>query len=508
MPSVQRVYQQHASTSESSPSPENSEGLFGHPGPDNVASSITRSAEAGDVQGPESAPQKSPAHQDRVPASIVGRKTCCEQPSDFTHAVQKNGEQGQKKDLYQPGEDLRDEVPSTEDPKVSKPRGPGPKVNSVASLQGRGVNESPGPLLSPEHDNDHLSHEEVTAQAPAQPQTQTQTQVQEEPSLNLDDTPISSDLTYTVASPILEDIRPAFRPWRYIARESEDEDSDDDVLTNTKFAHVKVDGDLECQHDRICHDTVVNRLVRPYPVVVIGGQSSDNGYEYTDNNSDNSNHKVAERGHVGSHESAASAVDNQNDAEKERSKDSQGETTDLRSLSQLLGATSLGEPVSGGYPSNEHANNTPSPGAVEQNIRSSPDNSPYSDVETFDQDCSSEADSFYEDSDYSIYDYEYSDEEMGDEEAEYLSDLYESDDNASGPAISNMPSPPMATSGRRRLTTEERELVRQTREIGACVRCRFQKIKVRCHLGIAECLTPGNMRVVNLSSLSSLVLDS
>jgi hypothetical protein len=35
-----------------------------------------------------------------------------------------------------------------------------------------------------------------------------------------------------------------------------------------------------------------------------------------------------------------------------------------------------------------------------------------------------------------------------------------------------------SSSGRRRLTFEEREVVRITREIGACVRCRFQKIKV------------------------------
>jgi hypothetical protein len=72
-------------------------------------------------------------------------------------------------------------------------------------------------------------------------------------------------------------------------------------------------------------------------------------------------------------------------------------------------------------------------------------------------------------------------------EVEYLSGLGESDSSedeetalASGMTTNSTVSPATNIPGRRRFTSEERELIRRTREIGACVRCRFQKIKVRC----------------------------
>jgi hypothetical protein len=80
--------------------------------------------------------------------------------------------------------------------------------------------------------------------------------------------------------------------------------------------------------------------------------------------------------------------------------------------------------------------------------------------------------------------------EVSEEEIEYVSDARDTyagtDDETESTALTipssstNGIAPPSSTStsGRRRLTSEEREIVRNTREIGACVRCRFQKIKV------------------------------
>jgi hypothetical protein len=80
-----------------------------------------------------------------------------------------------------------------------------------------------------------------------------------------------------------------------------------------------------------------------------------------------------------------------------------------------------------------------------------------------------------------------SDEYAEEGEVEYLSGLGESDSSedeetalAWDMTTNSTVSPATNIPGRRRFTSEERELIRRTREIGACVRCRFQKIKVRC----------------------------
>ncbi|KAM0440439.1 hypothetical protein ACHAQK_005846 [Fusarium lateritium] len=78
------------------------------------------------------------------------------------------------------------------------------------------------------------------------------------------------------------------------------------------------------------------------------------------------------------------------------------------------------------------------------------------------------------------------DEDVEEGESEYPSGLGESDSSedeetalASDMTTNSTVSPATNIPGRRRFTSEERELIRKTREIGACVRCRFQKIK--CH---------------------------
>ncbi|EMT66167.1 hypothetical protein FOC4_g10006557 [Fusarium odoratissimum] len=81
------------------------------------------------------------------------------------------------------------------------------------------------------------------------------------------------------------------------------------------------------------------------------------------------------------------------------------------------------------------------------------------------------------------------DDEVSEEEIGYISDARDTDveieDEKESPTL-NIPSSSTngivspseaSSSGRCRLTFEEREVVRITREIGACVRCRFQKIK-------------------------------
>ncbi|KAF4986102.1 hypothetical protein FGRMN_10986 [Fusarium graminum] len=90
-------------------------------------------------------------------------------------------------------------------------------------------------------------------------------------------------------------------------------------------------------------------------------------------------------------------------------------------------------------------------------------------------------------SDAEIYSEDSDDDDEVDEGAvEYLSALGESDSSedeeaafASDLTTNSTVSPSSNIPGRRRFTSEERELIRMTREIGACVRCRFQKIK--CH---------------------------
>ncbi|KAF5543128.1 hypothetical protein FPHYL_11342 [Fusarium phyllophilum] len=81
------------------------------------------------------------------------------------------------------------------------------------------------------------------------------------------------------------------------------------------------------------------------------------------------------------------------------------------------------------------------------------------------------------------------DDEVSEEEIGYISDARDTnveieDETASAnlnipsSSTNNIVSPSETTSsGKRLLTLEEREVVRITREIGACVRCRFQKIK-------------------------------
>ncbi|KAM0354307.1 hypothetical protein ACHAPU_001351 [Fusarium lateritium] len=89
-------------------------------------------------------------------------------------------------------------------------------------------------------------------------------------------------------------------------------------------------------------------------------------------------------------------------------------------------------------------------------------------------------------SDAEIYSEDSDDDDVEEGEVESLSGLGESDSSedeeatfASDLTTNSTVSPTSNIPGRRRFTSEERELIRLTREIGACVRCRFQKIK--CH---------------------------
>lgn len=94
------------------------------------------------------------------------------------------------------------------------------------------------------------------------------------------------------------------------------------------------------------------------------------------------------------------------------------------------------------------------------------------------------------------------DEDAEEGEVEYLSGLGESDSSedeetalASDMTTNSTVSPTTNIPGRRRFTSEERELIRRTREIGACVRCRFQKIKVRYSF-VRDFVCPSTNRTV------------
>ncbi|KAF9776451.1 hypothetical protein IL306_005359 [Fusarium sp. DS 682] len=79
------------------------------------------------------------------------------------------------------------------------------------------------------------------------------------------------------------------------------------------------------------------------------------------------------------------------------------------------------------------------------------------------------------------------DEEISEDEVAYITDVYDTDAESADETEPTVPAVPASltngrpsttnASGRRRLTSKEREVVRRTREMGACVRCRFQKIK-------------------------------
>ncbi|RFN54766.1 hypothetical protein FIE12Z_940 [Fusarium flagelliforme] len=477
-----RVYQQDVSPSESSSSAENSQRLSVHPGPGNVASTITRvhtddgSVEAAGVQGSGSIAQKSPAHHDRPPISTFQQSPPCEQPSGFGYAKQTKRQQDQEKLLSPPEED---EDPSTEEPKAFKSRELGSKVGLVVGPQRRAVRKPPASLLPPGQEKWSPSHGEVAAQA------QPEDQVQEGPSLNLD-TPIAPNPDFPETSNFSSALNHRLLtvgPCCSIAQDSRNEDSDDHVTDANEYnVDVEVDNDFERCHGS-CSDRVVNHLAQHYPVTDIRFHPNDEEYRRTDSGDDVAEKELRENNQVGGDESTAEVVDGQDEAEVEGVEDSTGEHTNLHILSQLLGAASLVDPTSEGHASdNNHIANVrpPSTSPPERTI-SPPGTSSYSDAEASDQDpSSSETDKSHEDPDHDVYGHGDSDDEMDEEEAEYLSDLldlYESGSGDSNPTNSKIPTQPATSSGRRRLTTEERELVRQTREIGACVRCRFQKIK-------------------------------
>ncbi|RGP66869.1 hypothetical protein FLONG3_8700 [Fusarium longipes] len=466
--SDESVYQQDTSSSESSP--ENGQRLLLlHPSPDNVASGGNthvhhtddgNGVDAGDVQGSGSLAQRSPVHSDHSPVSTLQQTQHCQQHLGFRHAVRSHGQKDQGKYPSPPKEDFEGEYPSDQDAEVLETRESKSRFDSVVGHQGRGVGKPLGSLLPTEKKKGSLSHEEVAAAAAAQ--------VQEGPSLNFDPVPVGPGPDFTPTRDIssLKHRRFPIRSCCSIDQDSQDEDSDDDASApDVKFGNLVIDDAFEGHHGS-CQSTIANRPARPYPPVVFRDGSSDERPEDNDSDDDNDNGELKRVSQVGSDESAIEAVGGQDHAEANVIEGSPKEATEPETLSQLFGATILGESDSEGYASDYHANDASCPPHPQQSLISSPGYSSHSDSDTLDQESSSESDSFYEDSDYEADDKDQSDET--DEEIEYLSDLPEFDDEAPELNAVNALTPPTTTSGRRRLTSEERELVRQTREVGAC----------------------------------------
>ncbi|KAM0230124.1 hypothetical protein ACHAPO_009491 [Fusarium lateritium] len=445
-----RVYQQDTSPSELSLSPENGQQ---HPGQDNVASGSTRahavdgSVKVGNVQGLGSVVQKSPAHSDHLLIS-TRRSLYCERFLGFGPATRSDGHQGQGKFPSPPEEDLED--PSGEDPEGLELGRSKPELESVPGRQGR-------PLLSPEQEKESPA----PVPAPARPQTR----LQEESSLNLGPIPATPvpNFSNTCDSSILHHQRLADLCCGTAQDPQHDDSGDDDEVPIVTFGNIDSENDPEHHHEP-CENTVLDQPTKPLRFEVTRGHSVDDTPEDINSDDGGTNGELGER---------SEPVIDLYDTDTESIEGSQNDATNSHHLSQRLDSMTIGESGSEGYASDAYANRgSPSPSpSPEQNVCSSP-----TDTDALYQDSSSEAASLYEDSDYETYDDDQSDEQTDDEEDEYLSDLCEADKDTPDANDSNALTP-MAPSGRRRLTSEERELVRQTREIGACVRCRFQKIK-------------------------------
>ncbi|KAL3607338.1 hypothetical protein FPOAC2_02321 [Fusarium poae] len=524
--SDERVYRQDTSPSELSLSPDNSQQLLVHPGQDNVASSSTRahtddgSVKAGNVQGPGSVVQKSPAHSDHLSIS-TRRSPCCEQFLGFGLATRSDGQRDQGKFPSPPEEDFESEDPSDEDPDVLEPRRSKPELGSVPGRQGR-------PLLSPEQEKGYPSQEEVTAQAPvhapAPAPARPQTQLQEGPSLNLDPVPVTPGPNFSKPcdSSILHHQRLVDSRCDTAQDPQHDDDDDDDEVPIVKFGNINFENESHHHHEP-CGDTILDQPKTLVCLVATQGRSVDDRPENIDSDDGGTNGELGERSQVGSNKSVAEPANDLYDTDTESIDGSQNDATNSHTLSQLVGRLTIRDfhSDSEGCASNDYANRgSPSP-SPEQNVCSFS-----KDTDAWDQDSSSEAVTLYEDSadgksedensghkdsghkdsghDDSGHKYsddedsaEDSDDEDSDnedsghkanhdvqsngqtdeEENEYLSNTYEAIEDTPDSNVGNALTPPMAPSGRRRLTSEERELVRQTREIGACVRCRFQKIK-------------------------------
>ncbi|CEI65960.1 unnamed protein product [Fusarium venenatum] len=445
--SDERVYQQDTSPSELSLSPENGQQ---HPGQDNVASGSTcahaddGSVKVGNVQRSGSVVQKSPAHSDHLPIS-TRRSPYCERFLGFGLATRSDGQQDQGKFPSPPEVDLED--PSGEDPEGLELRQSKPELESVPGRQGR-------PLLSPEQEK------ESPVPAPARPQTR----LQEESSLNLGLIPVTPgpNFSTTCDSSILHHQRLADLCCSTAQDPQHDDSVDDDEVPIIKFGNIDFENDSEHHHEP-CENTVLDQPTKLLLFAVTRGHSVDDTPEDVNSDDGGTNGELGER---------SEPVNDLYDTDTESIEGSQNDATNSHTLSQRLDSMTIGDSGSEGYASDAYANRgSPSP-SPEQNVCSSP-----IDTDALYQDSSSEAASLYEDSDYEAYDDDQSDGQTDEEEDEYLSDLCEADEDTHDVNASNALTPPMAPSGRRRLTSEERELVRQTREIGACVRCRFQKIK-------------------------------
>ncbi|GKU19846.1 unnamed protein product [Fusarium langsethiae] len=442
--SDERVYQQDTISSKSSLSPENGQQLLVHPGQDNVASGSTRA--------------HADTHSDHLPISTLRRSPYCGQSLGFGPTTQSDGQQDQGKFPSPPEEDSEGENASGQDPEVLELRRSKPEFDSVPGRQGRGVRKPSGSLLSPEQEKGSPSQEEVAAQAPAPAPTsltpaRPQTQLREGPSLNLGSILVTPGLNLSKACdfPTLHPRRPIVDSCCGITQDSHnDNSSDDDEVPIVKFGNIDFENDLR-DHRDLCGDTVANRPAKPLLFAVIRACDDNDRPEDIDCDYDDG----GTNGELG-----------------ESIECSQDDATNSHVLSHILGATALGDPDPEEYTSDDHANNaSPSP-SPEQNVCSSP-----SDTNTLDQESSSEAASFHEDSDYEVSGHDQSGYRINKEEVEYSSGSCEVDDDSPDENVSSALTPPIATSGRRRLTSEEREAVRLTREVGACVRCRFQKIK-------------------------------
>ncbi|KIL90395.1 hypothetical protein FAVG1_06126 [Fusarium avenaceum] len=526
------VYQ--SGSSRSNISPDHGRELPPHPSTDNVTPGGTRgaycngSAQAGNVRGLRNTAQTLSPNQARLSASIGGNARF-DSDDASTHIVSLPGQQGLgSKTLFLPSNfspsecavssstqacdqrllSLTPQVftsnrstrtrtctssnlplskppngslfPSPpnggEDPSSEKPEATEseqePELDSILSCQGRVLRNTNGALLSPEEESDSPSqgcvqaHEFSGASSGEEPGPR----YPRAPSLPSSAIPNATD-PFHLETTNLSSLGPGKRTCGFFSQDASVtggfQDADSDVQeASARGGSVEDVSEIDTNDDNsevsVCEDNATSSSAfKISSAKLLSLESRHLGLaknvDYGDNDSGSGKSSQVSNG------PATQTDEDQDIADGEIAESS--EDTDDADLAALIQKVGIGHSDSEGFESD------PDPASSLIAFRSRVD-----------------ACSTSEDEDLSVaeIDTDGDDEDAEEGEVEYLSGLGESDSSedeetalASDMTTNSTVSPKTNTPGRRRFTSEERELIRKTREIGACVRCRFQKIK--CH---------------------------
>ncbi|KAF4457374.1 hypothetical protein F53441_703 [Fusarium austroafricanum] len=490
-----RAYQQDtSSSSQSSLSPDGAQQLSGHPRPGNVTFDVScnrawgvppsGSVEAGDFRGlgsisanllaPQSPFNGTPlranlfhGQEEITPETKVSRSGSSSSPSECMDAASGQPSSQALRNPSPLGASPRacthpssnEQALSSLNVTLSSPplqhdlglplftEGPKPDFH-----QRRGVKETPGFLLRQLYPEEE---EEGETDPPGQ-----EAQAQEKLYLESDDVDSSISNGFRIETSNF----PLFHPrtpvdgfsskGKGISDESQDAESDIDGLGAEDASEVSSEADASHDDTDEPLSDEARALYNRFRRLLHGRHSPGLNPTYaiededdTESDSNDSGSDSGENSQVSNDEPAAQADVNLGDADVEESDDSKESNEILQTFTELS-VRSLGV----GAPEIDSDTNVSTA-------------KPFIPVPSSDEESSGE-EYFHREQDSSA-------EELSEQEVEYLSDVQSSNtEPVDTPSLEDI----NATS-RRRLTAKERELVRRTREIGACVRCRFQKIK-------------------------------